>query len=288
MKRNAVIGALVLVIATVVAGAWGLGTVPVDKQAAFDFQIDALRSAALASGEPLPVAMEQFIVARGTFPRAVVVAGSGLFASQEMVFRTHILGYADGRTVLVDPVHERAVHEKHFAGQFNEKTWHFMQDAMEDASLVLATHEHLDHINGIAAAPAFAQLAPKVMLTREQLDNRRFIDDAGFTAEQLDALTPLEYEGVYSPLPGIAVKKTPGHSLGHQVIYVQLANGEEYLFVGDIAWAWDNIREQRGRARLVSRLFLDEDQQQVAAQLAGLKALADEGRINLLVSHDLP
>lgn len=288
MKRNAVIGVLVLVIATVVAGAWGLGTVPVDKQAAFDFQIDALRSAALASGEPLPVAMEQFIVARGTFPRAVVVAGSGLFASQEMVFRTHILGYADGRTVLVDPVHERAVHEKHFAGQFNEKTWHFMQDAMEDASLVLATHEHLDHINGIAAAPAFAQLAPKVMLTREQLDNRRFIDDAGFTAEQLDALTPLEYEGVYSPLPGIAVKKTPGHSLGHQVIYVQLANGEEYLFVGDIAWAWDNIREQRGRARLVSRLFLDEDQQQVAAQLAGLKALADEGRINLVVSHDLP
>lgn len=288
MKRNAVIGVLVLVIATVVAGAWGLGTVPVDKQAAFDFQIDALRSAALASGEPLPVAMEQFIVARGTFPRAVVVAGSGLFASQEMVFRTHILGYADGRTVLVDPVHERAVHEKHFAGQFNEKTWHFMQDAMEDASLVLATHEHLDHINGIAAAPAFAQLAPKVMLTREQLDNRRFIDDAGFTAEQLDALTPLEYEGVYSPLPGIAVKKTPGHSLGHQVIYVQLANGEEYLFVGDIAWSWDNIREQRGRARLVSRLFLDEDQQQVAAQLAGLKALADEGRINLVVSHDLP
>lgn len=288
MKRNVMIGLLVLVIATVVAGAWGLGTAPVDKQAAFDFQIDALRSAALASGEPLPVAMEQFIVARGSFPRAVVVAGSGLFASQDMVFRTHILGYADGRTVLVDPVHERAVHEKHFAGQFNEKTWNFMQDAMEDASLVLATHEHLDHINGIAAAPAFAQLAPKVMLTREQLDNRRFIDDAGFTAEQLDALTPLEYDGVYSPMPGIAVKKTPGHSLGHQVIYVQLANGEEYLFVGDIAWAWDNIREQRGRARLVSRLFLGEDQQQVAAQLAGLKILADEGRVNLVVSHDLP
>lgn len=288
MKRNVMIGLLVLVIATVVAGAWGLGTEPVDKQAAFDFQIDALRSAALASGEPLPVAMEQFIVARGSFPRAVVVAGSGLFASQEMVFRTHILGYADGRTVLVDPVHERAVHEKHFAGQFNEKTWNFMQDAMEDASLVLATHEHLDHINGIAAAPAFAQLAPKVMLTREQLDNQRFIDDAGFTAEQLEALTPLEYDGVYSPMPGIAVKKTPGHSLGHQVIYVQLANGEEYLFVGDIAWAWDNIREQRGRARLVSRLFLGEDQQQVAAQLAGLKILADEGRVNLVVSHDLP
>jgi glyoxylase-like metal-dependent hydrolase (beta-lactamase superfamily II) len=272
----------------VAGGIWGLGSEPVDREAAFDFDIDALRAAALASGEPLPVAMEQFIVARGSFPRAVVVAGSGLFASQEMVFRTHILGYEDGRTVLVDPVHSRAVHEKNFGGQFNEKTWNFMQDAMQDASLVLATHEHLDHINGIAAAPAFAQLAPKVMLTREQFDNQRFIRDAGFTAEQLEALTPLEYDGVYSPMPGIAVKKTPGHSLGHQVIYVQLANGEEYLFVGDIAWAWDNIREQRGRARLVSALFLDEDQQQVAAQLAGLKALAEEGRINLVVSHDLP
>lgn len=288
MKRSVLIGLLVLVLATVAGGIWGLGSAPVDREAAFDFDIDALRAAALASGEPLPVAMEQFIVARGSFPRAVVVAGSGLFASQEMVFRTHILGYEDGRTVLVDPVHSRAVHEKNFAGQFNEKTWNFMQDAMQDASLVLATHEHLDHINGIAAAPAFAQLAPKVMLTREQLDNQRFIHDAGFTAEQLEALTPLEYDGVHSPMPGIAVKKTPGHSLGHQVIYVQLANGEEYLFVGDIAWAWDNIREQRGRARLVSSLFLDEDQQQVAAQLAGLKTLAEEGRINLVVSHDLP
>lgn len=288
MKRSVLIGLLVLVLATVAGGIWGLGSAPVDRGAAFDFGIDALRAAALASGEPLPVAMEQFIVARGSFPRAVVVAGSGLFASQEMVFRTHILGYADGRTVLVDPVHERAVHEKNFGGQFNEKTWHFMQDAMQDASLVLATHEHLDHINGIAAAPAFAQLAPKVMLTREQLANQRFIRDAGFTADQLEVLTPLEYDGVYSPMPGIAVKKTPGHSLGHQVIYVQLANGEEYLFVGDIAWAWDNIREQRGRARLVSKLFLGEDQQQVAAQLAGLKTLAEEGRINLVVSHDLP
>lgn len=288
MKRNVVIGLLVLLCATVAAGFWGLGSSPVDRQAAFDFEIDALRKAAIASGEPLPVAMEQFIVARGAFPRAVVVAGSGLFASQDMVFRTHILGYADGRTLIIDPVHERAVHEKHFGGQFNEKTWNFMQDAMQDASLVLATHEHLDHINGIAAAPAFEQLAPKVMLTREQLDNQRFIRGAGFTAEQLEALTPLEYDGVYSPMPGVAVKKTPGHSLGHQVIYVQLANGQEYLFVGDIAWAWDNIREQRGRARLVSKLFLGEDQQQVAAQLAGLKALADEGRINLIVSHDLP
>lgn len=288
MKRNVVIGLLVLVSATVAAGFWGLGSAPVDRQAAFDFEIDALRKAALASGEPLPVAMEQFIVARGAFPRAVVVAGSGLFASQDMVFRTHILGYADGRTLMIDPVHDRAVHEKHFGGQFNDKTWNFMQAAMKDASLVLATHEHLDHINGIAASPAFEQLAPKVMLTREQLDNQRFMQDAGFSAAQIAALTPLEYDGVYSPMPGVAVKKTPGHSLGHQVIYVQLANGEEYLFAGDIAWVWDNIREQRGRARLVSSLFLGEDQQQVAAQLAGLKALVDEGRINLIVSHDLP
>lgn len=288
MKRTIWLTLAVLVALLLVGGIWGLGTAPVRDQAVFDFRIDDLRQAALASGEPLPVAMEQFIIARGAFPRAVVVAGDGLFASQEMVFRTHILGYADGRTVIIDPVHERAIHERQFGGQFNENTWRFMQEAMQKASLVLATHEHLDHINGIVSSPVFDEIAPQVRLTREQLGNERFLSDAGFTPEHLQALTPMDYQGVYSPMPGIAVMKTPGHSLGHQVIYIQLANREEYLFVGDIAWVWDNIRLQRGRARLVSQLFLGEDQDSVAAQLAGLKQLSEQGRINLVVSHDLP
>ena len=70
------------------------------------------------------------------------------------------------------------------------------------------------------------------------------------------------------------------------MIYVQLASGKEYLFVGDIAWSWDNILLKTGRARLVSRFFLGEDQALVAAELAALAEVYRQGDVTIIVSHD--
>ena len=284
MKRKLLLAAGTLMLLSGAFLYWALGTAPVPGDTPFALDMQRLRDVALASGKPLPVAIEQFEVARAEFPKAAVVAGSGLFGRQEMVFRTHILGYPDGKTVVIDPVHDAAMHRKYFGAGFNQATWDYMERAMADADLILATHEHLDHVGGISAAPDFGRIAAHVELTREQLGSFA-IADSGFTPAQLKQLKPLVYDDYYSPAPGIALKKAPGHSPGSQLIYVQLASGDEYLFVGDVAWADDNILKQTGRARLVSRFMLHENQQQVAGELAALKQVYERGKVTLVIAH---
>jgi len=265
---------------------WGLGTANVTSARHFDLDMAKLRAAATASGEDLPVAIQEFVIAEGEFPKFAVIAGSSLFDKQNMVFRSHIVSYADGRTVVIDPVHGADVHLKLFGPGFHDNSWKYQQKALRRATLVLATHEHVDHVGGIAESDGFASLAPQVGLTDEQIHSFAMAD-SGFKDDMLDQLTPLTYDDYYSPLPGIALKKAPGHSPGSQIIYVQLANGRgEYLFAGDIAWNWQNILQQSGRARLVSAFFLREDQSVVAGQLATLEQLSHQGDLNIIVSHD--
>ena len=285
MKRIVLLIGCVLILAVVAFGVWALGTAEVPGEKDFALDMNRLRQVATASGEPLPVAMEEFDIAHGEFPKAVVVAGAGLFEKNHMVFRTHILGYANGDTVVIDPVHNATQHQQLFGDGFNQKTWAFMQEALTNASLVLATHEHVDHVGGIAKSPNFAAIAPRVKLTAEQI-NSFAVADADFAPADLQALTPLKYDDYYSPAPGIALKKAPGHSPGSQMIYVQLASGKEYLFVGDIAWSWDNILLKTGRARLVSRFLLGEDLALVAAELAALAEVYRQGDVTIIVSHD--
>ncbi len=80
---------------------------------------------------------------------------------------------------------------------------------------------------------------------------------------------------------------TPGHSPGSQMVLVTLEGGEEFLFVGDIAWHMDNIDKTKTRPRLISWLFLKEDRASVANQLKALNALqVAEPELNLVVAHD--
>lgn len=282
-KLFAIIG--LLLIAIVIFLGWGLGTANVTSAEHFELDMSKLRAAATASGEPLPAAVQEFVIAEGEFPKFVVISGTSLFEKQNMVFRSHIISYADGRTVMIDPIQDAATHLKLFGPGFHESSWNKQQKAMHRATLVLATHEHVDHVGGIAASDGFASLAPQVALTEEQL-NSFAIADSGFDDERLAQLTPLRYDDYYSPMPGIALKKAPGHSPGSQIIYVQLANGREYLFVGDIAWNWQNILQHSGRARLVSSFFLREDQGAVASQLATLEQLSHQADLNIIISHD--
>lgn len=87
--------------------------------------------------------------------------------------------------------------------------------------------------------------------------------------------------------PGIVLVPAPGHTPGTQLVYVRLADGAEYLFVGDIAWHMDNLRLGVGRPLLVSRFLLGEDPGAVLDQLGALRELAArEPALRLVVSHD--
>jgi len=79
------------------------------------------------------------------------------------------------------------------------------------------------------------------------------------------------------------LQKAPGHSVGSQLIYVELANGTRFLFVGDIAWTYENITRQTGRPGLAT-VLMSEDRPAVAAQLQALAALPHD--VHVIIAHD--
>lgn len=86
--------------------------------------------------------------------------------------------------------------------------------------------------------------------------------------------------------PGVVLQKAAGHSPGSQVVFVMLAGGREFLFVGDIVWNRDAITELKYRPRLITDLFLGEDRQAVLHQLRALRNLHDAGEVAIVISHD--
>jgi len=157
-----------------------------------------------------------------------------------------------------------------------------VEKAMKSASAIVFTHEHEDHVGGVAAAPDFAAIAKQTRMTREQLNGPK-LDRTAFAGGKLERLTPLDYNGLYAVAPGVVLQKAPGHSVGSQLIYVELASGQRFVFVGDIAWTNDNISLQRGRPA-IAKLLMSEDRPAVAAQLRALAALPSE--VHVVVAHD--
>ncbi len=90
--------------------------------------------------------------------------------------------------------------------------------------------------------------------------------------------------------PGVVVIPMPGHTPGSQVVYVRRADGVELLFLGDIVWNARNLRERRGKSRLIGWLA-GEDAPALRDQIAYFADLAaGSGRArsawNLVVAHD--
>jgi len=158
-----------------------------------------------------------------------------------------------------------------------------MQAAMMQASLILITHEHLDHIGGLAVHPDLQALLARTKLTREQIAEPERIRLGRVLADYV----PLEYEKYRAIAPGVVLIKAPGHTPGSQMVYVRCADGAEFLFIGDVAWQSRNIEMQRERARLVTWLWLEEDRDAVLAELVALKRLSDaQPAVHIIPGHD--
>jgi glyoxylase-like metal-dependent hydrolase (beta-lactamase superfamily II) len=134
----------------------------------------------------------------------------------------------------------------------------------------------------VAVAPDPAALAHSVTMTREQLASSK-LERKDFAPGALERFRPLSYDGLYAVAPGVVLQKAPGHSPGSQLVYVELANGNRFLFVGDIAWSRDNITMQRGRP-YIAKLLMGEDRPEVAAQLAALSRLPSD--VHVVIAHD--
>ncbi len=259
-----------------------LGTSPVPQETPVKIDLERLRAAA-GEQSKLPVRLNTLIVADGAYPSAMVVAGSGL-GTMRMAFPTFQIVYEDG-TVVVDAPHSQAAHASTFPGMpYTPEAYDQMQEAMRNSRLVLATHEHFDHLGGLASSPYWDEIRPKLRLTRAQLEH--IGPEVGFPAGALEGLTLLpDFSNVYAAAPGVVLVPAAGHTPGSQMIYVRLQNGAEYLLVGDVVWNSLSLERQSGRSLLAS-LALREDRSIHGQQVRALINLAGDGSINMVISHD--
>lgn len=255
-----------------------------------DYVLDLTEVRRLASslpGErPLRVNHEQ--VAEASLPRGVVFAGESLFVPQPMTHGAYQIVYPDGYVLIDSGFDEAGLRAMRSDAAFSTEGYAAIQRALASARKIVITHEHADHLGGIARFSDPAQLVGRLELTREQLANEKQLDANRFPDSLRAALTPLVYEKYHPLAPGVVLIKAAGHTPGSQMVFVQLADGRELLFLGDVAWHMDQIRELWYRPRLVTDLFIGEDRHAVLAEFRTLHDLeVRESDLVLVASHDV-
>ncbi len=197
--------------------------------------------------------------------------------------------YPDG-SLMIDAGMDEEVHRFYGFGR-DEPYWQDRNDriqaALSAANLVVVTHEHGDHVAGILRSPDRASIAAKAILTEAQvrtLTTSPQLPEIRITERQASDYRVVDYQLYHAVAPGVVLIKAPGHTPGHQMVYVLVAEGTEFVFIGDVGWLLENVTELKLRpAETIERI--GEDPEALMSQLIRLKNWADQGVV-LVPSHD--
>ena len=275
---------VVLLIAAAGAYYWyiGDGNPPGNLQPS-RFDIEAVRAKAdeLPGGRASEVRVET--VARFDFPAVASVGGDGWTMVPMAAFSYQVVLPTD--TVIIDTAFPAAMGAS-LGARIDDDAYARMEMAMADATQIVVTHEHSDHIGGIVAYSDPRGIARALRLNTEQLAS---LPRYGLTwPPQLSDYAPIDYSDMLSIAPGVVLIRAPGHTPGSQMVYVKREDGSELLFIGDIGWTLRNVETGKGRPRLLSQFMLNEDRDAVFAQLAMLKALHEAAPDLVIVpGHDV-
>jgi glyoxylase-like metal-dependent hydrolase (beta-lactamase superfamily II) len=281
--------ALLALLALLGAGLWRWldASEPVPATTRYEIDLDALAKLAASLPGAKPHAVRSVLVAEASLPRGVIFAGEP-FTPQRQVHQVFQLVW-DDRFALIDTAFPPDAMERVGAfgpepGIYHGESWAQLEGALARADWIVVTHEHFDHLAGAAHVPVAR--AAQLRLNAAQLANARALEESALPAALRAALQPLSDAPAQALAPGVALLAAPGHTPGSQIVYVERADGRRYLFLGDVAWHSDQIRDLRYRPRHVTYV-IGERRAQVLDQFRALHDLAaDAPDVLQVVSHD--
>jgi glyoxylase-like metal-dependent hydrolase (beta-lactamase superfamily II) len=156
---------------------------------------------------------------------------------------------------------------------------------------VLLTHSHWDHASGLdslTGTPVWMN-AQERRYAAEDPDGKVFrhvapgheIHEYGFGHRPyLGFSASFDVHGDGS----VVIVPAGGHTTGSVIVFVTVAAGDRYAFIGDLTWQIDGIRRRAERPWLLRKLA-DSDPARVRQDL--LRMIALDGLMRIVPAHDL-
>lgn len=240
-----------------------------------------LRAAANAMPGKKPTGLEYVVIAKRKVPGGALAAGIGLRQVTSGVIAWRLITPTGG--IVIDSGLMPADAKAMKMGHYDKRGAALVGKWMNEASLILFTHEHIDHVGGFLDHPAFETIARKAMISPDLL--------RGMTSHWRESTGLIPQPRAFPPImlvaPGVVLIQTPGHTPASQMIFVQTAGGREYLFAGDTGSLADNITKTTPRSRLLAEWMVKEDRPAVIGWLKGIAALRkQDARLVVVPSHD--
>lgn len=254
----------------------GPGDAPIHR-----IDLAQLRAAANAMPGDKPTGLEYVVIASRSVPGAALAAGSGLRQVTSGIIAWHV--QTPGGGIVIDSGLSQTDAQTMKMTRYDKRAAALVGRWMDDARLILFTHEHIDHVGGFLDHPGFEGIARKAVISPRLLRGMTSLwrENTGLIPP------PRAIPQVMPVAPGVVIIQTPGHTPASQMIFVQTAGRREYLFAGDTGSLAENIMKPTPRSRLLADWLVKEDRPAVIGWLKGIAALRKQNkRLVVVPSHD--
>jgi N-acyl homoserine lactone hydrolase len=155
-----------------------------------------------------------------------------------------------------------------------------------EVDVIFIGHLHFDHAGGLRDLRRCG-CGAEIHVQRDEAEVGRSGADPAVFADDLidDAGAPLQFRlhsGEYSVVPGVQAVSTPGHTIGHMSMWIEMPKGPPVLLAGDAADLQENIDHE-----IAPGTLWQGHEDQAIASIRKLKALARETGAWLWPNHDL-